>query len=59
MSKEVYQAFEEMREMLGDTEFLEELYASLGDFAIKEHLEYIDRCHDLGVFDEDEEEDED
>lgn len=52
-------AFEEMREIMGDSDLLEELYFSLGDFAIEEHLRYIDTCYELGVFDEDEEEDED
>lgn len=54
--RNVYEQFEKMREMLGDTELSEELYNSVGDFAIEDHLRYIDCCHDLGVFDEDEEE---
>lgn len=52
----VAEAFEEMREIMSDTELLDELYASIGEFAIEEHLRYIDQCHDLGIFDEDEDE---
>lgn len=59
MSKKIYQAFVEMREMLGDTELLEALYDALTIDEVIENLEYIDRCYDLGVFDEEEDEEED
>lgn len=53
----IWDKFEEMRELMGDTNLLIALADSLGTDKLLPELEYIDRVNDLGIFEEDEEED--
>ena len=50
----IWDKFEEMRELMGDTNLLIALADSLGTDKLLPELEYIDRVNDCGVFEEDE-----
>ena len=50
----IWDKFEEMRELMGDTNLLIALADSLGTDKLLSELEYIDRVNDCGVFEEDE-----
>ena len=53
----IWDKFEEMREVMGDTDLLIALADSLGTDKLLSNLLYIDRVNDLGIFEEGEEED--
>lgn len=53
----IWDKFENMREVMGDTNLLIALADSLGTDKLLSELLYIDRMNDLGIFEEDEEED--
>lgn len=53
----IWDKFEDMREVMGDTDLLIALADSLGTDKLLSELLYIDRVNDLGIFEEDEEED--
>lgn len=52
---ELYAKSEKMQELLGAEELLNSLEMALDSDTLQEMLEYIDRCHDLSVFEEVEE----
>lgn len=56
MKTDLYAKSDKMQEILGAEELLTELEMALDSDTLQEMLEYIDRCYDLGVF-EDKEED--
>lgn len=43
---------DEMKEIMGADELLESLALALSSDELQDNLEYIDRMHDLNVFDE-------
>lgn len=56
---ELYGVFTEMKEMLGADALLEELFSAMSSQEIRENLEHIDQMYDLGLFLEEEDEEED
>ena len=42
---------DEMRELLGDKSFLDELLESMDVNELEDYLEYIDQMHDLEIMD--------
>lgn len=46
---------DEMKEIMGADELLESLALALSSDELQDNLEYIDRMHDLNVFDEESE----
>ena len=55
---ELYGVFTEMKEMLGADTLLEELFQAMSSQEAWENLEHIDQMYDLGLFPEDEEDEE-
>ena len=53
----IWDKFEEMREVMGDTNLLIALADSLETDKLLPELLYIDRVNNLGIFGEDEQED--
>ena len=49
-SSEVWDIFEEMKELLGEEELLNELAQALSTDELEENLRWIDKNHDLGLF---------
>ena len=49
----IWDKFEDMREVMGDTDLLIALADSLGTDKLYGELLYIDRVNDLGIFEED------
>ena len=49
----IWDKFEDMREVMGDTNLLIALADSLGTDKLYGELLYIDRMNDLGIFEED------
>lgn len=47
---EVWDIFEEMKEMLGAEELVNELAQALSTDELEENLRFIDKNHDLGLF---------
>ena len=47
---EVWDIFEEMKEMLGAEELVNELAQALSTDELEENLRFIDKSHDLGLF---------
>lgn len=47
---EVWDIFEEMKEMLGAEELVNELALALSTDELEENLRFIDKNHDLGLF---------
>ena len=47
---EVWDIFEEMKEMLGAEELVNELAQALSTDELEENLRFIDQNHDLGLF---------
>ena len=47
---EVWDIFEEMKEMLGAEELVNELAQALSTDELEEYLRFIDKNHDLGLF---------
>ena len=52
-SEMIWDKFEDMREVMGDTDLLIALAYSLGTDRLYGELLYIDRVNDLGIFEED------
>lgn len=48
--EEVWDIFEEMKEMLGAEELVNELAQALSTDELEENLRFIDKNHDLGLF---------
>lgn len=48
--KDVWDIFEEMKEMLGAEELVNELAQALSTDELEENLRFIDKNHDLGLF---------
>ena len=55
--EQIWDKFEDMREVMGDADLLIALAVSLGTYKLLSELLYIDRMNDLGIFGEDEQED--
>lgn len=49
----IWEKFEDMREVMGDTDLLIAIADSLGTDKLYSELFYIDRVNDLGIFEED------
>jgi hypothetical protein len=49
-SSDVWDIFEEMKELLGEEELLNELAQALSTDELEENLRWIDKNHDLGLF---------
>ncbi len=58
-SGKLYVVFTEMKEMLGADALLEELFQAMSSQEARENLEHIDQMYDLGLFPEEEDEEED
>jgi len=54
---ELYDKSYKMQELLGAEELLNSLEMALDSDTLQEMLEYIDRCHELDVFNDKDEED--
>ena len=52
-----WDVYNEMLEHMSGEELAYHLVAAMSTVEAMENFEYIDRCHDLGIFGEDEEED--
>ena len=48
--EDVWDIFEEMKEMLGAEELVNELAQALSTDELEENLRFIDKKHDLGLF---------
>lgn len=48
--EDVWDIFEEMKEMLGAEELVNELAQALSTDELEENLRFIDKNHDLGLF---------
>lgn len=53
--EQIWEKFEDMREVMGDADLLIALADSLGTDKLYGELLYIDRVNDLGIFEEEEE----
>lgn len=54
----LFEIMEEMASMLGTDELLQEFGHAMSSQELQENLEWIDRNHGLGLFEEEEEEEE-
>lgn len=56
-SVDVWDAYDKAMEMLGAEELCMSLAKAMGTYELEENLKYIDRMAELGIYDEDEDED--